>query len=116
MKELLENIYNEIQRTDDGRLMSFEQWYEQNQVNIDNAIELYLNLQGKSIVGTSKASVFDSEKSRDRLLEYVLYAANFIAFVRWYKAYVAAYKDIRVDQVNRWAMTIENAWRERDAA
>lgn len=63
-----------------------------------------------------RESVFDSEKSRDRLLEYISYAADFIAFVRWYKAYVAAYKDIRVDQVNRWAMTIENARRERDAA
>ena len=65
MKELLENIYNEIQRTDDGRLMSFEQWYEQNQVNIDNAIELYLNLQGKSIVDTNRLDMLeDSFRNR----------------------------------------------------
>lgn len=65
MKELLESFFNAGgEYSTDGMFDStksptFEQWYEQNQVNIDNAIELYLNLQGKSIVDTNRLDMLE---------------------------------------------------------
>lgn len=60
MKELLEQLYLEGCNHEIFWEEDFEQWYEQNQVNIDNAIELYLNLQGKSIVKTSTLDYYES--------------------------------------------------------